>query len=149
MATNERKFRRAFSRHFGPDALGEKIKWPTGATRDEVSITADACVPIEDKTVLVEIDSGNAAKLLIGQYVLLSDFCETNREKTLFLVVHYYKNYDTNRTIKNFQYIAQHILGHKALMFVVLGKNEFWQICRNVNTVHSLWRELTRRSTGR
>lgn len=107
---NEKDFRRTFTQKFGAESLSGKrvfgFKFP-GHNRVSTSVDETILLP-DGRLILVEIDSGNMAKLLAGQYALLNGLCKEDREKTLFLVVHYYvdkknnnKPYAANRTTKN------------------------------------------------
>lgn len=107
---NEADFRRTFEQKFGVGSLGGKrsyrLKLPD-YQRVETSVDETILLP-DGRLVLVEIDSGNMAKLLAGQYALLNGLCQEDRKTTLFLVVHYYvdrknKNrpYEAHRTTKN------------------------------------------------
>lgn len=59
----------------------------------------------------MEIDSGNEAKLLAGQYILLNalydkSICNNySIENVVFLVIHYYKGYEPERTKKTIKKI--------------------------------------------
>lgn len=107
---NEADFRRTFIEKFGAKSLDGKRRYhyrfpghkPVTTSVDETIVLPDG------RLILVEIDSGNMAKLLAGQYALLNGLCKEDRQRTLFLVVHYYvdkkrnnKPYAANRTLKN------------------------------------------------
>lgn len=107
---NEKDFHRTFTQKFGAESLSGKrvfgFKFPG---HKKVTTSVDETILLPDgRQILVEIDSGNMAKLLAGQYALLNGLCNEDRKKTLFLVVHYYvdkknnnKPYAANRTTKN------------------------------------------------
>ncbi len=73
----------------------------------KATISVDESISIGDKTILIEIDSGNMAKLLAGQYALLNGMYTGEKNNTLFLVIHYYRDsksnklYSPERTLKN------------------------------------------------
>jgi hypothetical protein len=107
---NEADFRRAFNEKFGAGSLGGKRRYQVRILDHEpVSTSVDETIVLPDgRLILVEIDSGNMAKLLAGQYALLNGLCREDRQRTMFLVVHYYidkknnnKPYTAHRTIKN------------------------------------------------
>ena len=88
--------------------MNGKIKGKLSLKSDEnVYISVDGHFEYENKLYLVEIDSGNQAKLLAGQYILLNVLWndikieETSYaiENCIFLVVHYYDSYNSDRTI--------------------------------------------------
>jgi len=121
---NEKKFRKLFSNKF-PDVLkGKKIF--TNENPD-VSISVDDSIERNGVTILIEIDSGNMAKLIVGQFCLLSQMQEIlkNPEKYYFLVVHYYANYKPQRTKNNLSFISKKIdlkLGFNAISLADLEK---------------------------
>ena len=145
MPRNEKRFRRKFLQQFGALSLAGKVLFPPNANRLEVSITADDSVVLDDRRIFIEIDSGNAAKLLIGQYVLLSHLCRNDRQKIIFVVVHYYKNYNSERTKRYFRHVASHFLRDRAIPFVMFGEKEFWNMASNLNNLEDLWQELINR----
>ncbi|MDN4053694.1 hypothetical protein QPK32_11450 [Massilia sp. YIM B02763] len=107
---NEADFRRTFIEKFGGASLDGKRRYHLRFPGHEpVSTSVDETILLPDgRLILVEIDSGNMAKLLAGQYALLNGLCREDRQRTLFLVVHYYidkknnnKPYTAHRTIKN------------------------------------------------
>ena len=149
MATNENTFRARITQQIGGDALKGKRRYPTGASKDDVQISVDESLEIGDRLVLVEIDSGNAAKLLIGQYVLLSVFEKKPRDKVLFVVVHYYDKYNADRTMKNLQFIATSVLAEQALPFVAIHEDDLWPLLDGARSLEELWARLTLRSSGR
>lgn len=70
---------------------------------------------LDGTSILIEIDSGNHAKLLVGQYALLNGMYSGDHSGTLFLVVHCYKTttkggakeYSPVRTMKNLNAIQK------------------------------------------
>ncbi|MDE3243080.1 MAG: hypothetical protein KGO52_10215 [Nitrospirota bacterium] len=148
MSTNEDAFRARITRQFGSDALKGKRRYSTGVSKADVRISVDESLEIDDRLVLVEIDSGNAAKLLIGQYILLSVFEKRARDKVLFVVVHYYDKYNADRTAKNFQFIATSVLAEQALPFVALHESDLWTLLDGARSLEELWAKLTLRVTG-
>lgn len=107
---NEADFRRTFIEKFGAKCMDGKRRYDAQFPGHEsVSTSVDDTIMLPDgRLILVEVDSGNMAKLLAGQYALLNGLCKEDRKKTLFLVVHYYvdkknnnKPYTAHRTIKN------------------------------------------------
>lgn len=149
MAANEDAFRKRITHQFGGDALKGKRWYPTGASKDDVRISVDESLEIGDRLVLVEIDSGNAAKLLIGQYVLLSVFEKKPRDKVLFVVMHYYDKYNADRTVKNLQFVAASVLAEQALPFLALHEGDLWPLLDGAHSLEELWANLTPRSSGR
>lgn len=76
--------------------------------REGVNISVDNYFELDGKNVYVEIDSGNMAKLLVGQYVLLNSLKQYDNND-IFLIIHYYKNYNDKRTKKNLKHITENL----------------------------------------
>ena len=146
MPKNERNFWRRLNHKNGAICIPGHAKYPPKAKKSDPSISIDGKIAVGKRCILIEIDSGNAAKLLIGQYVLLNLFYRGGRNKTLFLVVHYYKGYNAERTRKHFEFVAREVLQRKALPFVVFGKQDFFSLWSASRTGESVWRKLVRRS---
>lgn len=127
---NEKKFLK-MCKTYGLDKVlkGKKV-YDNGKTgQDKVSISVDNSIEYNKKNLLIEIDSGNMAKLIVGQYTLLNILCK-NKENTVFIVIHYYKEYNTDRTIKNLDFLAKNIFKKDAIKFKVYNKEEFEIICK-------------------
>lgn len=122
---NEKAFKKLFEEAFGRDVLlpGKEYKDPV----TDVIISVDNTIDTNDLRVLIEIDSGNYAKLLVGQYMLLNKLYP-NDKRTLFLIIHAYKKYNTTRTIKNLRYVNEHYLNNNGLIFCVIHLDEFNQL---------------------
>lgn len=115
---NEKKFRDMVVKKFGNNALGGKRAYSSvfDGYAEKVSISVDQTLFLSDGTsILIEIDSGNYAKLLVGQYALLNGIYRGGHGDTLFLVVHCYKastkgdakEYSPVRTMKNLNAIQK------------------------------------------
>lgn len=130
--TNEKKFRELFSSVFGEDILkgGETFK----SSLADVSISVDETIQIGGKKILFEIDSGNYAKLLVGQYVLLNQIID-DFEEVLFVIIHYYKDYNEERTQKNLKFIDNTLYKHKGLQFKVYTVTSFETKIRCYETI--------------
>eukprot|EP00831_Metopus_contortus_P040181 TRINITY_DN3147_c0_g2_i1.p1 TRINITY_DN3147_c0_g2~~TRINITY_DN3147_c0_g2_i1.p1 ORF type:complete len:180 (-),score=24.80 TRINITY_DN3147_c0_g2_i1:49-588(-) len=87
----------------------------------------------------IEIDSGNMAKLLAGQYALLNGMYGKNKKNVLFLVIHYYKDKKTNtfynpeRTLKNLNAIQHFNKKASWIDYNVYNIEEIREIIKNVN----------------
>ncbi|WP_199054197.1 hypothetical protein [Aquitalea sp. ASV15] len=86
-------------------------------TIKDVEISADQSLTDNGIHYLVEVDSGNMAKLLVGQYVLLNQLYNQEKGKAFFLVVHTYKNYNPQRTIKNLSLINEQLYAGTGIKF--------------------------------
>ena len=104
--TNESKFKSKI----GEDKIRSKLFF---GKIEEANISVDGHFEHNGKLYLLEIDSGNEAKLLVGQYILLDALYDTKKHKhfekdnCVFLVVHYYNGYIPERTIKNLDKIKE------------------------------------------
>lgn len=105
---NEKLFKELIINKFGNDCLSGKRNFNLKLDGyQKATISVDESMLIEGKTILIEIDSSNMAKLLAGQYALLNGMYAGEKPNTLFLVIHYYRDSKTNklyspeRTLKN------------------------------------------------
>lgn len=69
---------------------------------------------------MVEVDSGNMAKLLAGQYVLLNQLYTGDKKQTCFLVVHTYSQYNPERTTNNLALINSELYDGNGIAFGAL-----------------------------
>ena len=115
---NERRFVRLFESK-APEIhlLGKRRFW-TGA----VEISVDQSFADEGIEYLVEIDSANMAKLLVGQYVLLNQV-RGRGTAAYFLVVHAYQNYNPMRTVHNLQLVNEQLYNGNGIPFGAIHLN--------------------------
>lgn len=130
---NEADFRRTFVEKFGAGILNGKrqyeFKFPD---YEKVVTSVDETIALPDgRLILVEVDSGNMAKLLAGHYALLNGLCKADRNQTLFLVVHYYvdrsnnnKPYTAHRTMKNLHAIQSFAPGTNWLPYNAINMED-------------------------
>lgn len=119
---NEKDFKERMS-----GRMKEKLSFKSN---EKVYISVDGHFEYENKLYLVEIDSGNQAKLLAGQYILLNVLWndikieETSYaiENCIFLVVHYYDSYNSDRTINVLSKLKKEL--ELNLPFMVIHENE-------------------------
>jgi len=112
---NERKFEKIFkAKSAGVDLLGKRR-----FVLREVEISVDQSFEHDGKDYLIEIDSGNMAKLLVGQYVLLNQL-RILKKPAFFLVIHTYKNYNPMRTVYNLDLVNRELLGGSGIPFGVV-----------------------------
>ncbi|MCU5110921.1 hypothetical protein OCD79_05140 [Bacillus wiedmannii] len=131
---NEKNFKEIFEQKFGRDSLskGKTFK------NSNVSISVDASINYGGKTILIEIDSGNYAKLLVGQYVLLNELID-KKENIIFLIVHYYDGYKSERTKKNLDFINNRIYEKKGLRYYAYTKDEFSKQISDYTSIEELF----------
>jgi hypothetical protein len=90
-----------------------------------VEISVDESLMHSGRQFLVEIDSANTAKLLVGQYVLLNQLYPHSEPPPFFLVVHLYKGYNPRRTVRNLSLVNQQLYGGKGCEFGAVHFSEF------------------------
>ncbi|WP_404349574.1 hypothetical protein LG311_03210 [Sutcliffiella horikoshii] len=142
--SNEKLFSSYFTGKFGENALNKPLTFKD--TNNNVSISVDNSINKQNKNVLIEIDSGNMAKLLVGQYVLLNELCD-NKSETVFLVIHYYKDrhgneYNPQRTELNLSLVNNNIYEGKGLKYKVFNKSGFENFCDGISDLNKLIDEL-------
>jgi len=120
---NEKKFRRLFSAKASKTPLLGKKRYKL----HDVEISVDDSFEYDGMDVLVEIDSGNMAKLLVGQYMLLNCLRKSDKP-AFFLIIHAYKKFSPLRTLKNLGFVNQHFLNGNGIEFGALHLNtiESW-----------------------
>ncbi len=143
---NEKNFLSLVEGKFGEGCLSGKKRYTLdldGFERAEISV--DQSLSLDDgRTLLIEIDSGNTAKLIAGQYVLLNGMNEDSRQNTVFLVVHYYtdsetgKDYTPQRTLKNINAIQHFSEGGGWLKYNAIHIKEFRDLIDESDTLTDL-----------
>lgn len=145
---NEKKFEEYFQQKY-IRKLNGKQRYYDNITRTEISV--DNSITSENHNILIEIDSGNEAKLIVGQYVLLNQLYLEKNKDTLFLVIHYHiqnKNkpserpYNAERTIKNLIFINKSIYNNKGLKFCVFNEKDFKSFCEKYSKYTSFKKHL-------
>jgi len=128
---NERIFEAAFP--FKAELKG-KLIFKSDKYDVQISVDNHLVVPEKNLTVLFEIDSANAAKLIVGQYVLLNQLLH-NKDNHLLAILHYYKNYNIERTVNNLNLVNEQIYHGNGLRFKVYLPDEFMQLIKEVGYV--------------
>jgi hypothetical protein len=95
---------------------------------ESIKTSVDFKLNLGDINFLFEVDSNNVAKIIFGQYLLL------NRAKDLpknpfFIVIHCYKKYNVERTIKHLNYAR--VAFACSIPFAVLTENEWIKNTQN------------------
>lgn len=96
-------------------------------TGENTSISVDEYFEYNGKKVYVEIDSGNMAKLIAGQYILLNILGKFDKD-SIFLVIHYYTDYNPQRTKNVLECVNKNALDNKGVKFIALHINQFKQL---------------------
>jgi hypothetical protein len=110
---NERLFEALFEERAPQTSLLGKRRY----VRGNVEISVDQSFTHAGTTYLVEVDSGNMAKLLVGQYLLLNCLLSPSDRPAFFVVVHTYKKFNPTRTIANLSLVNQELLQGKGIPF--------------------------------
>jgi hypothetical protein len=113
--TNERRFKDLMLRAPGVSLLGKR-RFSAG----DVEISVDESLEYKGTEYLIEIDSANMAKLLVGQYVLLNQLHKKSDRPQFFLVIHAYKKYNPMRTVHNLELVNQQLYEGKGIDFGAL-----------------------------
>ncbi len=143
---NEKDFKSLLERKFGKGCLSGKRRYTLNLDGfEQVEISVDQSLSLEDgRTLLVEIDSGNMAKLIAGQYALLNGMSEECRDKTSFLVVHYYtdnktcRDYTPHRTLKNINAIQHFSNNDGWLKYNAIHIKQFRELVDQANDLADL-----------
>ena len=108
---------------------GEKISFKN---EDDVFVSVDNSIVLENEIILIEIDANNYAKLIVGQYTLLNVLRNKPRAKfeeivkgkeLVFFVVHCYvndakgKKYNPERSKKNLGLINREVFNNEGLKY--------------------------------
>jgi len=110
---NERQFAKLVLELAPQIELLGKVK----RTQGNISISVDQSIIHNGTNYWIEIDSGNIPKLLVGQYVLLNQLKKENDYPVFFLVVHTYKSYDPERTLKNLRLVNDQLYSGRGIPF--------------------------------
>ena len=142
---NEKLFRDFMIEKFGAQCLGGKQRYTLSLEGfPTASISVDDSILLNGRHVLIEVDSGNMAKLLAGQYALLNGMYEGDKNNSMFLVVHYYRDpksgvlYSRDRTLKNLNAIQHFNAGAEWMPFNAYNIEEFEELARNAESLEGL-----------
>ncbi|WP_297522498.1 hypothetical protein [uncultured Clostridium sp.] len=132
---NEKTFQEMLNKYSLKSILNGKKVYNSGESdENKVSISVDNSIAIDNSIdtkfaeILIEIDSGNMAKLIVGQYTLLNELC-VDKDTILFVIIHYYKDFNINRTIKNLNLIKDRTFNGGGIEFRVYNIDEFENLC--------------------
>jgi len=114
--TNETAFKKLITSKFN----GFNLKGKKRFVENKVNISVDESFKLNNINYLIEIDSGNMAKFLVGQYVLLNQLISENKSDYCFLIVHTYKDYNIDRTLNNLNFINKRLYNNRGLKFGVI-----------------------------
>lgn len=142
---NENLFRALMIEKFGQDCLSGRKSYSLELNGfPKASISVDESISQNDRTILIEIDSGNLAKLLAGQYALLNGMYDGSKSNSLFLVIHYYKDsktgrlYSRDRTLKNLNAIKYFNMEADWIPFNAFNIEEFEELMSDSESLEEL-----------
>lgn len=148
---NERLLRNLLINKFGDGVLNGKRSFASviNGHNENVYISVDNTIRLRNgREILIEVDSGNYAKLLAGQYALINGLFNGEREKTLFLVVHFYKSsksqkeFTASRTLKNLNAIQSFNSNANWLPYAAINFSEFSEIVSRSQSIEELCEAL-------
>lgn len=121
--------------------FNESKRWNDPVSGVEISV--DLRFETTDFDVLIEVDSGNMAKLIVGQYTLLNQLYIKNAKMPLFVVVHYYNQntnnpYNPHRTTKNLSFVKNSLFPVKGIPFAAFNIASFASLLNDLNTIEQL-----------
>jgi hypothetical protein len=122
--TNERLVKALIERAPDVKLLGKR-RFSAG----DVEISVDESLEYRGVEYLIEVDSANMAKLLVGQYVLLNVLHTSRAKPPFFLVIHTYKNYNPSRTLHNLELVNRKLYEGNGIDFGAVHFTELsdWQ----------------------
>ena len=141
---NEKKFEQQLSRIKNLKLSSHKQFSTDDGSKDHVKIEIDYMIEIDDFQILFEVDSYNMAKVVCGEYVLLNLLYEwTKGKKPIFVIIHYYNKYNSERTVKSLNIIDKKLLNNeKKIPFVVFSEAEWNNFIEKINDVVDLKNKL-------
>ncbi len=146
--TNEALFKRLIRDRFGLVLLGKRA-WRNPPPYS-VGISVDETIETEDYRLLIEIDSGNYAKLLVGQYMLINALNgeSSDHRKDIFVVIHYNgvnteNPFNPERTRMNLRLCNQTFLSGDGIPFLVFNIGGFNEFISNIPSLEVLNSRIT------
>ncbi len=90
-----------------------------------IEISVDESFDLPQKKCLLEIDSYNMAKVLIGQFTLLNLLIPDNEKNNyIFIVIHMYKKYNIDRTLKYLNFLKSKLFNNKIIEYKIIHYKE-------------------------
>lgn len=145
-ASNEKVFKKYFEAKFGQNILGGKVSY--SSNDKSVRISVDESISIAGKKILIEVDSGNMAKLLVGQYVLLNELTCRDITGIIFVTIHFYDSYNPERTTNNLKLINNNLYSGLAIPHCSYSFDGFKELCSRLQNIEQLIDALTSASTA-
>jgi hypothetical protein len=138
---NEVAFRKEFEERFGNNVLLGKQRFKS---HDEsIEVNSDNSFDSKNGLVLVEIDSGNAAKLLLGEYILFNELPIGKPDMPIcLLIVHFYKGYNASRTQRVLSHANEVLYADLGMPFAAINWKELKEALGATNTIDELHDKL-------
>ena len=147
-AADNEKILKIELKDLGINLQGKKSFSEKASLQEKIVISVDESLHDGDRHVLIEIDSFNMAKVVVGQYTILNSLLKNKKdnEKYIFVVVHCYKDYNPSRTKKYLDYINRTVLNDEGIPYKIYTKEEFVDICakakNNSDLINKLYKEV-------
>lgn len=126
--------------------IGNHFKGKLRLKKGNVEISTDEQIETKDFNLLIEVDSGNYAKLIVGQYTLINsliNLTKENEKTPVFLIVHYHnrnsKNpYNSARTKHNLDFVNKNVFNKNGIKFIAYNLKEFTLFIKDISSVEEL-----------
>ena len=97
---------------------------------NDLQVSVDFIWKEENLTLLFEVDSYNAAKIIFGEYVLLNQV-KSYKGNCILVIIHCYKKYNIERTKKYLKFAEDNL--KCKLPYVVFNYSEWHNLVNNLN----------------
>jgi len=91
--------------------------------QDDLQVSVDFIWKEKDLTILFEVDSYNAAKIIFGEYMLLNQV-QAYKSNCILVIIHCYKKYNIERTEKYLKFAVDKL---KCKLPYAVFSNSEWQ----------------------
>jgi hypothetical protein len=95
---------------------------------NDLKVNVDLIWKEKDLTLLLEIDSNNAVKMIFGEYVLLNQV-KLYESNCILVIIHFYKKYNIERTIKYLEFAVHKLKCN--LPYVVFSNTDWQELVKN------------------
>lgn len=146
---HEKNFKSEFAKRYGAASLSGKQRYPEPGVKgreNAAEVSSDESFQHSGWMVLIEIDAFNVAKPSLGQYFLINHLCTHDRNKTIFLVLNHYKNFNEQRTNKYLRFACANIGIDNPIKYLAMTKEQFWNLCDTCSDVDDLLKELIKKA---
>jgi hypothetical protein len=95
---------------------------------DDLKVSVDFIWKEKKLTLLLEVDSYNAAKIIFGEYVLLNQI-KSYEANCILVIIHCYKKYNIERTEKYLKFAVDKL--KCKLPYVIFSNSEWRDLVKN------------------